>query len=81
MGYVLPTVRTTGEEADSGSTPHLEKIRLVDVYKGSIWGPRVRRSDVIEAGMKLWGETRSDSGELLIIRLPLLGKAQYAQIL
>ncbi|KAL1678951.1 hypothetical protein EV122DRAFT_211086 [Schizophyllum commune] len=64
LGHVLPTVRTTGEEADSGSTPHLEKIRLVDVYKGSIWGPRVRRSDVMEAGMKLWEETRSDSDPL-----------------
>jgi len=31
----------------------LESVRLVDAYGGSIWGRRVRRSDVERAGLDL----------------------------
>ncbi len=31
----------------------LEQIRLVDTYTGSIWGPRIRRTDVESAALSL----------------------------
>lgn len=33
--------------------PHLEEVRLVDTYAESIWGRRIRRSDVEKAAMAL----------------------------
>ena len=32
---------------------NLESIRLVDAYRESIWGPRIRRGDVERAAMGL----------------------------
>lgn len=62
----LPTLRTLylgqatllrpGAVAAMISIPgqdNLESIRLVDAYKESIWGPRIRRGDVERAAMGL----------------------------
>lgn len=35
-----------GEGVPAGSRTNLEEIRLVDAYQESIWGPRLRRSDI-----------------------------------
>lgn len=32
---------------------NLQEVRLVDVYKESIWGPRLRRSDLEEAAASI----------------------------
>ena len=40
-------------QAIQSSPNNLQKVRLVDVYKESIWGFRLRLSDVEEAAMML----------------------------
>jgi hypothetical protein len=38
--------------------PHLRSVKLVDVYRGSIWGPRVRRVDVERAVVEIMASRR-----------------------
>ncbi|TRM57920.1 hypothetical protein BD626DRAFT_513322 [Schizophyllum amplum] len=53
--FALRYVAQTGEETVEQAIK-LEKIRLVDVYKESIWGWRLRRGEVVEAAMAMWKE-------------------------
>ena len=43
--------------------PSLTSIRIVDAYRGSIWGPRVRKSDVERAVMTLFSFNEEDNHE------------------
>ncbi|KAL1747860.1 hypothetical protein HDZ31DRAFT_30971 [Schizophyllum fasciatum] len=50
---------------EGGRGPLLEKIRLVDAYRESIWGPRLRRADVVGAGVALWKQARKEPAEFI----------------
>ncbi|CAA7266245.1 unnamed protein product [Cyclocybe aegerita] len=52
MGQVvfLPSVTIANLILDPGME-QLERVNLVDAYTGSIWGPRLRRSDVVRAAL------------------------------
>ncbi|EAU83908.2 hypothetical protein CC1G_10313 [Coprinopsis cinerea okayama7 len=52
--HVSPTMVASGVLL-AGNAPafQLEQVRLVDAYKESIWGPRVRRSDILAAALNV----------------------------
>ena len=44
--------------------PNLEQISLVDAYRESIWGPRLRRSDIETAAVSMYPTIDSNVGGL-----------------
>ncbi|KZP20471.1 hypothetical protein FIBSPDRAFT_826803 [Athelia psychrophila] len=66
----LSVYAVAGTVCDHGMT-NLEQVRLVDAYSESIWGRRMRRSDVEKAGLDLlaMGLLCGTSGDDIIARV------------
>jgi len=55
--YILNTIRSISDGRDTPSSPNtnaqLERVHLVDVYEGSIWGLRLRMPHIVTAALFL----------------------------
>lgn len=64
-GEMYPSKFFTDVLIQSTGLTNLEQICLVDAYRESIWGPRLRRSDIETAAASMCLSPDSDKGDQL----------------